>query len=193
VRRTIAEWPIVLGAVGIYGLMGAAFLAWQAWRGYELPLLPTWTDVALGLLMALPLLLINLPLVHRTEGQQGMLKPLDDLKDRVVKPLADALPPHSAFIVSLSAGVGEELFFHGMIQTELGIIAANVLFALAHFGPVLRQFAAIAPLYFLIGVYFSLQIVFFDSIWVPIVAHAAYDWAVLLYVRYAYTAPVPHG
>lgn len=89
-------------------------------------------------------------------------------------------------VVAALAGVGEEVFFRGFLQTGLagwlGLVPAiwitGVLFGLAH---------AVTPAYVvyatIVGVYLGMLLPLTGSLWAPVVAHAAYDLVALLYVR----------
>jgi len=91
-------------------------------------------------------------------------------------------------LIAALAGIGEELFFRGMIQmglvalgtTEwLAILLASLLFGLAH---------AITPMYFFLAFVISLYLGFLfvhtDNLLVPIAVHALYDFFVFLYIRF---------
>jgi uncharacterized protein len=87
-------------------------------------------------------------------------------------------------LLSVAAGLGEELLFRGLIQRLLserigltvGLIGTSALFAAFH--AVTRAYAFYA---FLLSVYLGVLFAVTGSIVAPIVAHAAYD-GVLLYV-----------
>jgi membrane protease YdiL (CAAX protease family) len=81
-------------------------------------------------------------------------------------------------IISLLAGLTEELLFRGVIQAKWGIIAASILFGLLH---------AVSPAYLLatvIGFYIGLLYYIFQSLLIPIQLHCVYDFGALIYLRY---------
>ena len=90
-------------------------------------------------------------------------------------------------LVSLAAGVGEEILFRGALQPLfiswtnpwIGVALASLLFGLAH---------AMSKTYFLaatvIGVYFGWLMLAYDDLVAPIVAHGFYDFVALVYVQY---------
>jgi membrane protease YdiL (CAAX protease family) len=82
-------------------------------------------------------------------------------------------------LISLMAGVAEELLFRGVIQAQWGIIAASILFGVLH---------SITPAYILlatlIGFYIGLLYQVFQSILIPIQLHCIYDFGALIYLRY---------
>ena len=80
------------------------------------------------------------------------------------------------------AGFSEELFFRGLLQPEIGIPAASLVFGLLH-GPSrglwpLAVWAAGAGA--LLGVVYSAT----SNLLLPTLVHAFYDAAALIYVRY---------
>ncbi len=94
--------------------------------------------------------------------------------------------------MSLLAGVGEELFFRGVLQPELiswtgtlaGLIAASVVFGLLH---------AITPTYALlataVGAYLGWLALASGNLLGPMIAHGVYDFFALAYLIRAGRAP----
>ena len=91
-------------------------------------------------------------------------------------------------LIAALAGIGEELFFRGMIQLGLfllgvgewlAILLTSLLFGLAH---------AITPIYFLLAFFISLYLGFLflytDNLLIPIAVHALYDFFVFLFIRF---------
>lgn len=94
--------------------------------------------------------------------------------------------PHLA-VLSIIAGVGEEMLFRGMIQGGLSaflgpipaLIIAGILFGLVHFVTV--PYAIIATL---IGFYLGAIWIWSQNLLVPIAVHALYDFVALsVYIR----------
>jgi membrane protease YdiL (CAAX protease family) len=82
-------------------------------------------------------------------------------------------------LISLWAGLAEELLFRGVIQAKWGLVAASVLFGVLHF--VTPAYALLATV---VGIYIGLLQHFFQSLLIPIQLHAIYDFGALLYLRY---------
>ena len=88
-------------------------------------------------------------------------------------------------LVGVAAGVGEEMFFRGLVQDAMGrwagvpagVLAASVLFGLAH--PLGVEYAAAAAL---TGLWLGGLYVATGNLLSPIVAHAAYDFMALCYL-----------
>ncbi len=82
-------------------------------------------------------------------------------------------------IISLLAGIGEELLFRGIIQVKLGIIAASILFGLVHY--ISRAYVIITVI---MGLYIGMFFRIYESLLVPIQIHFVYDLMALLYLKY---------
>jgi membrane protease YdiL (CAAX protease family) len=82
-------------------------------------------------------------------------------------------------LISLWAGLAEELLFRGVIQARWGLLPASILFGVLHF--VTPAYALLAMV---IGVYIGLVHHFFQSLLIPIQLHAIYDFGALIYLRY---------
>jgi membrane protease YdiL (CAAX protease family) len=103
-----------------------------------------------------------------------MQRLLEDLLPRLLG--EGGLP--AVVLVSLAAGVGEELLFRGLIQgladawlgPVTGLIAASAIFGLAH--AVTKAYAAVATV---MGVLLGAAYVATGSLVAPILAHALYD------------------
>jgi membrane protease YdiL (CAAX protease family) len=82
-------------------------------------------------------------------------------------------------LISLMAGLAEELLFRGVIQAKWGILAASILFGVLH---------GVTPAYVIlatvIGFYIGLLYHVFQSILIPIQLHCIYDFGALIYLRY---------
>lgn len=82
-------------------------------------------------------------------------------------------------VLSLLAGLSEELLFRGVVQARFGITAGSILFGLCHF---------ITPAYVIVtviaGFYFGLLYHAAGSLLVPVLVHGLYDFAALVYLRY---------
>ncbi|NOZ41296.1 MAG: CPBP family intramembrane metalloprotease [Planctomycetes bacterium] len=93
----------------------------------------------------------------------------------------------SSALISLAAGVGEEVLFRGALQPWIAswttpwiaLAVVSLLFGLAH---------ALTTSYFvlatLIGAYFGWLAMEYDDLVAPIVAHSAYDFVALIYFRW---------
>jgi membrane protease YdiL (CAAX protease family) len=184
-RRVVVGLALVLE-----GLLVVVFFVWSWLRGYSITSLPSVSDILLGLLYAALLFSLNFSLLFlerslRLRGSQALVS-IRVLFDHYCKPLADSLRIPDMIVVSLAAGVGEELFFRVVLQEEFGFIIANVLFAVLHFGFASWRFAVPLLVYFLIGCLFSLQLYLHQSVCLLVITHALYDFIALCWLKWRY-------
>jgi len=85
-------------------------------------------------------------------------------------------------LVSLAAGLGEELLFRGAVQVEFGVVAASLLFGLAHvWGRDSLVFGGwVVAMGFGLGGLAHLG----GGLLAPIVAHVVYDAAAIAYIHW---------
>ena len=176
--------PIVWRVVLTEGILVG--LAWGV--GYLLGMDPwldvkiSWSAVVWGVLAALPLLGGMVWSMHTCWRGFAQLRYF--VQEHVVPLFADCSLWEMALIASL-AGVGEELFFRGLLQTGLirvnslwlGLIITSLIFGLLHYISLLYAFLAA-----LIGLYLGLLFIAFDNLTVPMVVHALYDFIALVYL-----------
>lgn len=179
----LTEQKILRTAFSVEGMLMLVFMCWAYIRGFPLGA-PSLLEVKTGILFCAPILFFNFLLFGPLSDHLALLKPCYDFKNTVVKPLAEQLNFFSAFLVSLSAGFGEELFFRGLLQTEFGLLISSLAFCFLHFGFAIVRYRFIAGIYLLIGFYFGLICQTSHSLWPPIITHALYDFLALLYMRY---------
>lgn len=177
---------ILLVGIVVEAFLSLIFFVWAYLKDIYFPLAPTMQEMEAAVLCVIPLIALNAILFGPLSQSLRILRPFVYLRDEIVKPLADELGPFSALVIACCAGVGEELFFRGLMQMELGILTTNILFALLHFGTAVRRFFLVALSYFVIGLYFSYVSIKYDSLWVPIVTHAIYDYLIIMFMRYYY-------
>jgi uncharacterized protein len=147
------------------------------------------TSIVLGLMSSLPMLVALWLLRNVHNGAFGRL---NDVVDHWLVPLVRGAPLWQYIVIAALAGSGEELLFRGVFQEWLmprlgpwlAITATSIVFGLAHL---------ITPLYgllaALVSVYLGWLYVSFDSLTIPIIAHAFYDFIALSFL--VRTAPAP--
>jgi CAAX protease family protein len=106
----------------------------------------------------------------------------------VVGPLIAGLDWWHMALVSLSAGIGEEALFRGVLQPRLGLAAASILFGLLH--PFTLAYIALAAL---LGAYLGWLQSMRGNILAPILVHALYDLAALIVMRREMREPPESG
>lgn len=140
------------------------------------------TDVLLGVAATLPLVLLFLALVRWPVGPMVRIR---QFSLEVVCPLFAPCTVYDLAAVALLAGVGEEMLFRGVIQGALtrgggpwvGLAIASALFGLLH--AVTPAYAILAAL---MGAYLGWLWQVTNNLLTPIIVHALYDFAVLLYL-----------
>jgi uncharacterized protein len=84
----------------------------------------------------------------------------------------------SFLVLSVCAGFAEEIIFRGILQHHAGNFLTSVIFGLLH---------ALTPFYFVIATFISFYLGWVyehsDALLVPIIIHAAYDFAALVLYR----------
>lgn len=147
-----------------------------------------WEGIAVvwGVVAIIPLLLL---LAWSMRSAWRPLRSLRRFFDRSIVPLFQPLSIVQLAVLSVLAGVGEELLFRGIVQAgisgklehsfgpSLALIVAAVLFGFAH---------ALSPAYFVlatvIGFYLGAIWLWTDNLLTPIAAHAGYDFLALCYL-----------
>ncbi len=161
-------------------LLGIAWvLAW--WLGVPLFADFRWEaeGVLLGIFSALPLLALFFWILG------SAYPPFVEIRNCVDSLVEEWFGKGSLFsiaLLSLAAGVGEEVLFRATLQgglsvhfsPALGILVASFLFAVCH--AMTKAYFVIA---FVFGIYFSVVWQVAGNLLAPIVAHAAYDFAAL--------------
>ena len=167
------QGALLLLALGAGPLLGAPPL-----RGLRLsPGAALW-----GVAAALPPALAVILAVHK---EVPWARRLAQAAEDLLKPLL-ANPPARLALVAVLAGLGEEALFRGVLQTAIGDaagpaagwLAASLLFGAAHL--VSREYAALATLF---GLCFGGLYLWSGNLLVPVAAHAAYDFVLLLFLR----------
>lgn len=178
------------GGLGLVGLCGTWLFHIRLHRNVDW----SWHGLLLGILGTIPLLLV-LPIVELAPGRAFARLRL--LYDELLAPLFRPVRLRDLFLISLAAGLGEEIFFRGFLQsglervipnwgnvlglmelnTFLAIASSAILFGLCH--PISGLYVTVTALMgFYLGVLFSVT----GNLLVPIVAHGFYDFLALLYL-----------
>jgi membrane protease YdiL (CAAX protease family) len=139
-----------------------------------------WGLVATGPLLVALLVMDRLPLAP--------LVRLRELVSQIILRMFGGASTTQLAIISVAAGIGEELLFRGLIQAGLSrlmgeygpliaLIATSALFGICHW--LNTTYALLAMI---AGAYFGVLLLATDNILTPIVAHAAYDFVALVYL-----------
>jgi membrane protease YdiL (CAAX protease family) len=177
-RGPIPFWMFVLIELGLGPL--ALLLGWGLRQ-------PPLADFTLNLDAFLWGLAASVPMVAvAAAGMRWPVGPIARIKeflDRELAPILEGCEAPDLALISVAAGVGEEMLFRGVIQGALsrvlgpglGITLASLLFGLLHpFSPAYMILTA------LMGAYLGLVWVGSGNLLTVIVAHAVYDFVALM-------------
>ena len=167
------EAALCLLALGLNGLSGRALWADLHWNQ---------THLLAGLLATLPALALFVLTLHASHGPLGRLR---SFLEGTIRPLFNQWTLWQLLLISLLAGLGEELLFRGAVQGLLvdwlgllpGLILASLLFGACH--PMTLAYLMITTL---IGLYLGSLWIVTGNLLAPIVTHALYDFLALLYL-----------
>ena len=165
---------------------------------FDAPPMATWAGVdavafAWGIAASLPPALAIMWALHQRASFAWRL--LEQAQESVGALLR--LSPWQLAIVAMLAGLTEEALFRGVLQIAAtdtltawldgamaqiyGIGAGALLFGLAH--PISRAYVVFAVLF---GSWMGVLLLLAGNLLAPIVAHAVYDFILLLYIRWAW-------
>jgi len=156
-------------------LLGHRPLATFVWSAHD----ATW-----GVVAAIPLTLMFLAMLRWPIGPLGWVKKFFDTD---VAPLLAKSSWAEIALISVSAGVGEEMLFRGVLQAWLsgiswlgaawGLVLASLLFGLLH--PISIVYMVIAAF---LGLYLGTVWILGQNLLMVMVTHAVYDFAALAYL-----------
>lgn len=175
----IARQVVYLG-VGFELLLGVLglFICWYL----AIPVLNAANTVSVlfALGMVLLLLVSQIPLYFLLRAFPRLFRGSRQFVKEVLEPFCGQLTYTQALLVSLGAGIGEELFFRAALLPWIGIVASSVLFAVVHFGLAAFRYPFFICCYFLISLGFSFQYLLTGDIFSVILAHALYDFLAIV-------------
>jgi membrane protease YdiL (CAAX protease family) len=126
VRMALFFYGAMLGVAGVWSLWVGDSLLYAtdaaAERGIDLL-----RDVTAGALAAGITIWISREWTRRTRSGERLARALGAL----IGPLSW----RQCLVLALASGVAEEAFFRGAIQPRVGLVAASLIFGLAHFAP----------------------------------------------------------
>ncbi len=108
-----------------------------------------------------------------------LLPALRRISDELAPHLIDGARRRDLVLVSIFSGVGEEVFFRGALQPEIGLVASSLLFGVLHVGPN-RRYLVWTAWAVGAGFLFGLLLLWTDGILAPVTAHALHNAATLL-------------
>ena len=163
------------------GIMLVIACLWALLARLPLQQGPTLTGVVWGVTAAGMLGAVNFALLH-AHGNRWPGDSLRHVCGVIVRPLFEHVTVGQIVLVSVLAGVAEEMLFRGVLQPMIGLPAASVIFGAVHIGG--RGFIGYGVWAACIGAVFGWLMVGTGGLLAPIVAHGVYDAIALAYVRY---------
>jgi uncharacterized protein len=165
---------ILLLAIAYFGVGGAITRDLSSVRERLGLHMPTAKQVALSLMLVLPIVLVSAGAAALTEWlQPDFLERIDDVMGDVTRDLTNV---QGALAIGLSAGIGEEVLFRGAIQPRFGILISSALFTIIH---VQYGFSFV-----LLGVFLTSIILGLQRKWMNttccIITHAAYNFLIVM-------------
>ncbi|HJQ85124.1 MAG TPA: CPBP family intramembrane glutamic endopeptidase [Candidatus Binatia bacterium] len=170
VRVELAASAVLVGLAG----------AWSALRGFDLLAAVDPSPRALavgavaGLTLAATLPLVTAPWAKRMLVLRGLRRAWDWLESG----LGPSLGVPEVVVLALCSAVSEEIFFRGVLQREVGIVAASAVFGLLH--PLGWAYVVWAGT---VGAGLGLLFVATGSLAAPAAAHGVYNLVALVYLR----------
>ena len=160
-------------------LLGVAGI-WSAARGLNLAaaaepsLAATAVGVACGLALAATLPLVTAPWARHVLVLRGLRRAWDALESG----LGPGLSWWEVVVLAVCSAISEEAFFRGVLQREVGLAAASVLFGLLH--PLGVAYVAWAAA---VGAGLGALFLASGSLVAPAAAHGLYNLLALTYLR----------
>jgi membrane protease YdiL (CAAX protease family) len=138
-------------------------------------------DLWLGILASLPLLALFFCLLH---SSLPALERIGEFLEARVRVVFEPWAIWQLAVISLLAGVCEEVFFRSVLQGGLArhigtipaLVVASVIFGCFHL--VTRTYAVVATL---VGAYLGVLWLAVGNLLAPIISHAVYDFVALVY------------
>ncbi|MGH9462908.1 MAG: lysostaphin resistance A-like protein [Vicinamibacteria bacterium] len=163
--------------LGECSLIVVAFV-WSGLRGISIPFRIDLAATGVALAATLGFVVVNFSLYHLSKRAGRPAGVLAFLESELFS-LFRGMSVWQLTLLAAAAGLGEELLFRGVIQEELGLGVASVLFGLMH-GPTedlwpLALWAAVTGA--ALGALYQVS----GNLFVPAVSHALYDSAALIY------------
>ena len=178
---------LVLAVAGEAVLVLVA-IVWMGLRDIPFRLVSGWwfRDVAIGGVAAGGFAVVNLYLLCRAPAVPGVVAVRRFYRD-TLRPLFGAIGFREVVVISVAAGVGEELFFRGVVQPELGLVPTSIIFGVLHMGG--RGTVAFGCWVAIMGSVLGWLALWTEGLLAPVVAHIAYDAAALAYIRWGTDDP----
>lgn len=179
---------LALAAEGILFLLGAAWISIQK---IPINIALNYTSVIYVIEFLFFLFFINILVFQVSKLFKETHLNLKNFYETWVVPLANDLSFAGSLIVAISSGIGEEVFFRGALNQQLGLVFGNVIgliigsviFAYVHFIKLEKDLYFVFLLYCFVGLCFSYIYFLSNNLLIPIISHSLYNFIVLNYIK----------
>lgn len=177
VRRFILRALLIEGSLIPVALIWAYFRK-MTWQPLFSPVFPyCWIGIGAGLL----LIGVNYAILEYGAPRWSFFRQIKRLMDVEVTPFFRTLPLPGIAALAVCSGIAEEMLFRGVLQAQVGLFAASLLFGAAH---VWRKDALPYGVYAAVtGVYLGGLYAITHSLWAPILAHGINNFVAIWYCR----------
>ena len=168
----------VEGGLFLLGLILMRFSRLELWSRFDF----SWGATVYALLLCIPMVMMLF--FFDRSNWEPMTRFRREIDEKITPIFVYSKLPDLA-LIALFAGVGEELFFRGWLQSVLtgkfeawlGILIASAIFGLAHY--LSLTYAIYAGL---IGLYLGVIYQVSGNLYIVMVIHALYDFIALVYL-----------
>jgi len=126
VRTAVYFYAALLGAALLWSALAGDSLFYRSLADADRGVRPL-RDAGVGFVAAAVVILLSDQLTRHTRSGTDLARALGQLLGR--------LSPAECVLLAGLSGVAEEAFFRGVLQPRVGLLAASLLFGLAHFIP----------------------------------------------------------
>lgn len=155
-------------------------LVWAELRSVTIPYRIDARAVGQAILLALVFSVVNISLYHIGRRFRRPAAVYTFMENELF-PLFRRIKTGDLLVLLVLVGLGEELLFRGVLQQEIGLLGASVLFGVLH-GPS-RALWPLAVWATAMGVCLGFVYETSGNLVVPALAHALYDGAAIAYAR----------
>lgn len=152
---------------------------------YYLSPLPTYWEISRGLMIAAPVVFLNW-FILASPKVRLRLPATASFLDNIMYPICRRIGLFKIGIISLLAGVCEELFFRLAFQSKFTTLVSALVYTYFHFGTNSIHYRFLSISYLLLALYLGSLTTHFGTIWPAIVAHATFNCFSMLYLKYFY-------
>lgn len=189
--RSTAGELLRLALAGELLLVLLAF-GWARYRGLSLSVGdgPWMRDAVAGLLAAVAFAVVNYWLLCHAPSVRAV-RALRRVYRDLFKPLFAEIGVREVVVIGLAAGIGEELLFRGALQPEIGLLPASLVFGALHMGG--RGTLVFGCWVAVMGAALGWLAAATGGLLAPVVAHALYDAAALVHIRWGHDCAAVAG